>query len=410
MKHSILFILLIVFNPVALIANEALPSDYKFIENGKAIKINQCGKFFGKIAETQNTLIYKRGVSSCALIGGRHLNGGSYRITAELKQDCSARMFVGGSYVKGFMVNYGNFIQFHEGLISSKGSFKFKSFEISGDVTLEITSDRREAQLLVNGKKIATSNDPDVLKGGYFGITPVGKEEVKLVNFKLQATSSADTLPQAYRPMNRLHQSYWTEVYENTSKAEPCDVLFLGDSITDAFDGTCSFTKDPKRLGTASWERLSKDRIIVNAGIGSDRTQHLLWRVKKMPLEVMKPKNIVLLIGINNLGSGHHPDDVAEGIRQIVHELEKRSPESQIIVHGIFPLRRTKDVTTNKNRLIVNQKLAEMKWGKNVELMNLDTVMLDDKGLLKDGYSYDGCHLSETGFRVWEEAISKELN
>lgn len=406
LKSSILSFALGITFSVSSLAS----TTHSFIKDGEPVDINQCGKFFGEVGKDESWLTYKSKVSSSVILGGRHLDGGNYKISVTLAPDSSGRLFLGGRYIKGFMVNYKSFVHVHEGMISGKGELAFKPQEIKGPIKLNLISDGATVKLTANGKVLCESSSEGIVAGGYFGLRQVGGNELRINDFTLEASNSIDTKPQAYRPMNRLHQEYWTSVHNASMEKKKCDILFVGDSITDAFDGHCSFTKSPDRLGSEAWSKMTAGKVAVNAGIGSDRTQHVLWRVQQLPLDVMQPQYIVLLIGINNLGSGHSPEDVSQGIKEIVKELKYRAPESEIIVQGIFPLRRTKNLQTLRDRITVNADLEKTHWGKNVTFINLDSVMLDDKGLLKDGYSYDGCHLTKMGFSVWAEAISSELN
>ena len=55
------------------------------------------------------------------------------------------------------------------------------------------------------------------------------------------------------------------------SRAVPgqVDVIFLGDSITAGWEGN----------GKDAWAKHFAPRKAMNAGIGGDRTQHILWRL-----------------------------------------------------------------------------------------------------------------------------------
>lgn len=65
------------------------------------------------------------------------------------------------------------------------------------------------------------------------------------------------------------------------------NVLFYGDSITDAWrnTGLPIFTQHYAPLGAA------------NYGIGGDRTEHVLWRIINGEVQNLNPKLIVLKIG-----------------------------------------------------------------------------------------------------------------
>src|SRR5262245_46322681 len=52
----------------------------------------------------------------------------------------------------------------------------------------------------------------------------------------------------------------------------PCDVVFIGDSITQGWEG------GPPNGGKNVWEKYYGKRHCLNFGVGGDRTQHVLWR------------------------------------------------------------------------------------------------------------------------------------
>src|SRR5208337_5244157 len=104
------------------------------------------------------------------------------------------------------------------------------------------------------------------------------------------------------------------------------DVLFLGDSITDGWRGS----------GKDVWKEKFEPLKAANFGIGGDRTQHVLWRLQNGELEGIKPRAAVIMIGTNNLGA-NTAEEIADGIKAIVAEIQKKQPETKILLLGIFP-------------------------------------------------------------------------
>lgn len=71
----------------------------------------------------------------------------------------------------------------------------------------------------------------------------------------------------------------------------------------------------------------------VNFGIGGDRVEHVLWRLKNGELDFInsKVKSIVLFVGTNNTNS--EPKDIADGIVECVRVIrEKLGEECHIIL------------------------------------------------------------------------------
>src|SRR5688572_3413886 len=62
------------------------------------------------------------------------------------------------------------------------------------------------------------------------------------------------------------------------------DLLFIGDSITQAWEET----------GKDVWEKHYAKRKAVNLGISGDGTQHVLWRLNNGNIDGIKPKAAVI--------------------------------------------------------------------------------------------------------------------
>lgn len=110
-------------------------------------------------------------------------------------------------------------------------------------------------------------------------------------------------------------------------------VIFLGDSITQGWEVA----------GKDVWAANYAKRNAVNFGIGGDRTQHVLWRIKNGNLEGLAnpkqgnaPKLVVLMIGTNNIGADSR-EQIADGVIAIVRELQLQLPKTRILVLGVFP-------------------------------------------------------------------------
>ena len=129
------------------------------------------------------------------------------------------------------------------------------------------------------------------------------------------------------------HKQHFAEDLSAVEKShKKFDVVLFGDSITD-------FWVNPN---------LSLDEGLtntVNMGIGSDRTQNLLWRVRNGALDGYTTKYLTLLIGVNNSHQKRidenipcdRPEDIADSIRLILNEMVAKHPESKILLMPIIP-------------------------------------------------------------------------
>ena len=144
------------------------------------------------------------------------------------------------------------------------------------------------------------------------------------------------------------------------------DLLFLGDSITDGW----------RNRGKDVWEKNYGSLKAANFGIGGDQTQHVLWRLQNGELDGIKPKLAVLMIGTNNL-RGNTDEEIADGVKAIVAELHKRTPETKLLLLGVFP-RGEKADDPNRGRIKhINSIIAKLDdGGKTVKYLDIGDKFL----------------------------------
>jgi lysophospholipase L1-like esterase len=112
------------------------------------------------------------------------------------------------------------------------------------------------------------------------------------------------------------------------AKQGDVDLLFIGDSITDGWAGG----------GKDVWQKYYGNRKAMNAGIGGDRTQHVIWRLDNGNIDNIHPKLAVLMIGTNNSnGKDNTAEEIGEGITTIVKRLRDKLPETKVLILAIFP-------------------------------------------------------------------------
>jgi lysophospholipase L1-like esterase len=174
------------------------------------------------------------------------------------------------------------------------------------------------------------------------------------------------------------------------------ELVFLGDSITQGL------------VGTPIWKKLYMSRGAVNAGITSDGVQHMLWRVQNGNFDGVRPKVVVLLGGINNL-VGDKPESVAVGIRAIIHEIQRRSPATRVLLMGIFPTRRDPSDPMREKVRQTNLLLAGLADGRGVVFLDIGNVFLDGRGRLARAIMPDYLHPSREGYLLWAEAMEPIL-
>ncbi|MDO5552147.1 MAG: GDSL-type esterase/lipase family protein [Planctomycetia bacterium] len=232
-----------------------------------------------------------------------------------------------------------------------------------------------------------------------------------LVLLTSQAILSAQEqpLPPTVVPANKMDVQWWKERHE-ANKARIAqgnvDLLLVGDSITHGWDG----------VGTKVQEYYYGDRNFVNMGFGGDQTQHVLWRLNDAPMDKIEPKAAMLLIGINNLWGDWEncSENVALGIKACVDKLQSLYPDIKILVLDIFPTHETADSAVRPRAAATNALLPELlKDYKNVTIMDINHLWLDENGKMPKELMNDFVHPTEYGYKLWgaevEPVIAKML-
>ena len=206
--------------------------------------------------------------------------------------------------------------------------------------------------------------------------------------------------PESVVPSSLENVDWWNECYrEDLALIEngEFDLVFIGDSITRGWD----------HVGKEMWEKYYGDKRAVNLGIGGDRTDHLLWRIDHMPMERISPKGIFLLIGVNNVASGHSAAQTALGIRRVVEALRAKCPEAKIVVEKVFPWGMPEERPAKQDKIdAVNRMIEPVLLGlEGVEVIDICDRFLDARGNLTPTMMKDGVHPGPLGYDIWGNAL-----
>ena len=204
-------------------------------------------------------------------------------------------------------------------------------------------------------------------------------------------------------PATRGDQAGWRardKVMSDRAKLGDVDLAFIGDSITEGWEGR----------GKEAWQQFYADRKPINLGIGGDRTEHVIWRLTHGNLSGIEPKVAVLMIGTNNTGHQlQNPRQVADGVSKILQILEERTPQTKVVLLGIFPRGRTQFDEKRLNNIAINQLIRRFADGERVRYLDIGDTFLERDGSLPTEIMPDALHLSEEGYRRWAEALEPTL-
>lgn len=168
------------------------------------------------------------------------------------------------------------------------------------------------------------------------------------------------------------------------------DIVFLGDSLTEAFDLRHYF----------------KDTPVKNRGLSGDTTYQVLYRMEEVLRA--KPKKLFLMVGINDLFNGEDEVIIFQNIASIIESFIQQSPATELFVQSILPVNESVILSDeNINLLIFSLNEDLMRYCKKLTIRFLDLYghFLDSQGEMDRKYTYDGVHLTPEGYKLWAELI-----
>lgn len=181
------------------------------------------------------------------------------------------------------------------------------------------------------------------------------------------------------------------------------DIYFEGDSITRRW-GTSDYQW---KANLANWNSNFFGWNAADFGWGADSTQNILWRLENGELDGVNPKIIVLLAGINNVGTVPGGDEKVEnitrGLQAIVKVMQEKAPNAVIILTGLFPRNDNMAVIPEINK--INENLARMADGKKIRYINVNDKLADQDGKLHPGMTVDRLHPTPKGYQIWADAL-----
>ena len=185
------------------------------------------------------------------------------------------------------------------------------------------------------------------------------------------------------------------------ASARPHDLLFIGDSITQGWEGA----------GRKTWEKYYGKRKALNLGISGDRTEHVIWRLNNGNLrKQQKAKVAVVMIGTNNTGHrDQDPGETADGVTRILSILRARCPDAKVLLLGVFPRDASPDGPKRRINDALNEKLATLHDGERGHFLDIGKHFLNGKGHLPKELMPDYLHPREKGYELWAEAIEPKL-
>jgi lysophospholipase L1-like esterase len=182
------------------------------------------------------------------------------------------------------------------------------------------------------------------------------------------------------------------------------DVFFVGDSITRRWGAA-----DPQyRQLLENWKTNFFGWNAANFGWGADRIENILWRLQNGELDGVNPKVMVVLAGINNVGTEpggpEKVADITRGLKAIVQVCQEKAPKATLIMTALFP--RNDNLAVLPTIQQINLNLARLADGKKIRYLNINNKLADRNGRFLPGMvNPDQLHPTVKAYQVWADAL-----
>ncbi len=169
--------------------------------------------------------------------------------------------------------------------------------------------------------------------------------------------------------------------------------VLLGDSITDFFNYYELFYDFCKSSGQA----------VYNRGISGDTTDRLLERLYDNVIS-LEPKNLVLLIGTNDISRGLPLSATVENIEKIITDIKNACPDVNFIIEAVYPINENMrdkfEKRSNKKISEMNNEIIKLCEKHNCVWLDFTDQLKDASGNLKKELTYDGLHINAQAYEI----------
>lgn len=210
--------------------------------------------------------------------------------------------------------------------------------------------------------------------------------------------AAAQALADQLLDWNQLGRYHADDERLKALPADPGRVVFMGDSITDGWRLADYFPGKP----------------YVNRGISGQTTSQMLVRMFPDVIN-LHPAALIILAGTNDISRNTGPQTAAmvEENLQAITELAQ-AHGIKVVLCSLLPV---SDYTQYKQTvrrppadiLKLNAWLREYAARAHAGFTDYYGVLVDEKGMLRDGFSGDGLHPNAKGYELMAPVASKAI-
>ncbi|MFD3158108.1 GDSL-type esterase/lipase family protein [Haloimpatiens sp. FM7330] len=235
-----------------------------------------------------------------------------------------------------------------------------------------------------SNKKIDTSkkNSENQKKHDNIDISIPGKENNDLNKKETTKETNKENNKEKNETNNKSNKNRSNKEFFKNS-------VFIGDSITE---------------GITFYDILDEKHVVAVKGSTINQAYKKISKVS-----ALKPKNIFILLGTNDLTSGMNSTEFISNYEKLVESLREKLPNSNIYIQSILPVQ---EKAEKRNPNLANSRINEfnkaimnMVRNKNLNYLNIASVLKNNDNL----YEYDGIHLKYQFDKLWLDYIKDNI-
>ncbi|NLA62110.1 MAG: serine hydrolase [Bacteroidales bacterium] len=217
---------------------------------------------------------------------------------------------------------------------------------------------------------------------------------------KPETLDAIEETPPKEASIPRYHDHYYKRIVDFKT-GEPVNsesIVMLGNSITE---------------GGGNWAQKMGIKNLVNRGISGDNVSGVFDRLNEITKG--KPKKIFLKIGINDISHHQTSDFIVSRIAEIVEKIKSDSPRTQLYIQSLLPINESIGIYSRLNGRSdqiadINIKLKALAKNWNLTYIDLYPLFVEPgTQTLRADLTGDGLHISEEGYKIWRQALTKHL-
>jgi lysophospholipase L1-like esterase len=173
-------------------------------------------------------------------------------------------------------------------------------------------------------------------------------------------------------------------------------VVFLGDSITEAWDLSVFF----------------KGKPYVNRGISGQTTPQILLRFRQDVI-ALNPDIVVILAGTNDIAENTGPTSlgtIEDNLKSMVDLARKNGVRpilASVLPAAVYPWR--PEIRPIEKILALNQWMKEYSGKESIVYLDYYSPMVNERHGLKPEFSADGVHPNEAGYTVMAPLVAAAI-